>query len=387
MASTGRLPSFGDSPMPFNQSTTPELTVVLKGVQAARSLREALARDDVQRFLDPSLVGRAQRRLTDFLSIVRGLQFLSTESPSRVNSVLAQLVARAAPLEDTDASELLALADDRRGFLDVLTRRLAARSPFDQVTVDFVEACERSEAGIAAERLDDIVTSLIEGMAAGGARHIRLGTETANDQLLVRLSADITVAAEAIGQRRLALYGRTLEWLGGSIEREQDAPTTFLLRLPEMSNAADDLDVPPKRRLLEPVRIIRCDCLHRRPVLTQYPVTVVTVPGVAVMFVQRVRDLVRDRSRETRAKGHYIDAHLPFELSPRHIRPLRSVLLRQAGRSPRGPPREAQPELNAATSRGSSAPAGCLRRRTVWAGERLRQCARVQRRGRSFSLR
>jgi glyoxylase-like metal-dependent hydrolase (beta-lactamase superfamily II) len=221
----------------FNQSTTPELTVVLKGVQAARALQQALARDDVQQFIDPSLVGRAQRRLADFLSIVRGLQFLSAESPSRVNSVLAKLVARAAWREATDVSELLALADDRRSFIDVLTRRLAARSPLNQVTVNFLEGCERSDAGIAAERLDDIVTTLIEGMAAGGARHIRLGTETANDQLLVRLSADITVTAEAIGQRRLALYGRTLGWLGGSIEREQDAPTTFLLRLPEMSNA------------------------------------------------------------------------------------------------------------------------------------------------------
>jgi len=221
----------------FNQSTTPELTVVLKGVQAARALQQALARDDVQRFIDPSLLGRAQRRLTDFLSIVRGLQFLSAESPSRVNNVLAQLVARVAPHEDTDASEVLALADDRRSFLDVLTRRLAARSPFNQVAVDFVEGCRRSDAAIAAERLDDIVTSLIEGMAAGGARHIRLGTETAHDQLLVHLSADVTVAAEAIGQRRLALYGRTLGWLGGSIERERDAPTTFLLRLPELSEA------------------------------------------------------------------------------------------------------------------------------------------------------
>jgi hypothetical protein len=233
----GTLTEFRRFADAFNQSTTPELTVVLKGVQAARSLQEALARNDVQRFLDPSLVGRAQRRLTDFLSIVRGLQFLSAESPSRVNSVLAQLVARATAHEETDASELLALADDRRSFLDVLTRRLATRSPFNRVTVDFEKACKRSEAGIAAERLDDIVTSLIEGMAAGGARHIRLSTETANDQLLVRLSADITVAAEALGPRRLALYGRTLGWLGGSLEREQDAPTTFLLRLPELSAA------------------------------------------------------------------------------------------------------------------------------------------------------
>jgi glyoxylase-like metal-dependent hydrolase (beta-lactamase superfamily II) len=221
----------------FKQSATPELTVVLKGVQAARSLQQALASDDVQRLLDPSLVGRAQRRLTDFLSVVRGLQFLSAEPPSHVNSVLAQLVARVGSHEDTDASELLALADDRRSFLDMLTRRLAARSPASQVTVEFVEACQQSEAGIAAERLDDIVTSLVEGMAAAGARHIRLSTEAANDQVLVRLSADTTVAAEALGQRRLALYRRTLGWLGGSLEREQDAPTTFLLRLPELSQA------------------------------------------------------------------------------------------------------------------------------------------------------
>ena len=221
----------------FQHRTTPELTVVMKGVQAARSLQQALARDDVQRLLDPSLVGRARRRLADFLSIVRGQPFLDAESPSRVNSVLAHLVARAESHDETDAAELLALAGDRRRFLDVLTRRLAARSPFDQVTVDYVEACRQSEAGIAAERLDDIVTSLIEGMAAAGARHIRLGTEAVNHHLLVRLSADITVAAEALGQRRLALYRRTLGWLGASLECEQDAPTTFLLRLPELSQA------------------------------------------------------------------------------------------------------------------------------------------------------
>ena len=76
--------------------------------------------------------------------------------------------------------------------------------------------------------------AVAEGMAAAGARHIRLGTEAAKHQLLVRLSADVTVPGEALGLRRLALYRRTLGWLGGSLEREQDVPTTFLLRLPEL---------------------------------------------------------------------------------------------------------------------------------------------------------
>jgi len=54
--------------------------------------------------------------------------------------------------------------------------------------------------------------------------------------------------------------------------------------------------------------------------LTQYPVTVVPVPGgVAVMFVRGVPDLVKSRSQETRAEGHNVDAHLPLEFSPRHV--------------------------------------------------------------------
>ena len=220
----------------FNHSAIPELTVVLKGVQAARSLQQALANDDVQRLLDRSLVGRAERRLADFLSVVRGLQFLSAESPSCVNNVLSQLVARVGPQADADASELLALADDRRSFLDLLTRRLAAHSPFSQVSVDFTQTSQPSDAGIAGERLDDIVASLIEGMAAAGARHIRLSTEATNNHVMVRLSADRAVTAEAFGRGRLALYGRTLGWLGGSLEREQDEASTFLLRLPALNH-------------------------------------------------------------------------------------------------------------------------------------------------------
>jgi glyoxylase-like metal-dependent hydrolase (beta-lactamase superfamily II) len=221
----------------FNDSAVPELTVVLKGVQAARSLQQALANDDVQRILDRSLVGRAERRLTDFLSVVRGLQFLSAESPSSVNSVVRQLVARVGPQADVDVAEVLALADDQRSFLDVLTRRLAAHSPLSHVTMDVTVTPEPTDAGIAAERLDDIVTSLIEGMAAAGVTRIRLGTEATTDHVLLRLSADTNVSPEAFGRRRLALYERTLGWLGGSLEREQNDRSTFLLRLPALNQA------------------------------------------------------------------------------------------------------------------------------------------------------
>ena len=73
----------------FKTSTIPEWTVVLKGVQVAGSLQQVLSAEHVANS-GFSLVERAQRRLEDFLSLVRGLQFLQTEQPGAVNEIIAE---------------------------------------------------------------------------------------------------------------------------------------------------------------------------------------------------------------------------------------------------------------------------------------------------------
>ena len=85
----------------FNTSVIPEWTVVLKGVQVASSLQQVLSAEHVQQLLDllslPDVsrsMSDAQRRLDDFLSLVRGLQFLQTEQPAAVNELIAALVKR-----------------------------------------------------------------------------------------------------------------------------------------------------------------------------------------------------------------------------------------------------------------------------------------------------
>ncbi len=84
----------------FNTSAMPEWTVVLKGVQVARSLQNVLSAEHVRQLLDFSLVDRAQRRLEDFLNLVRGLQFLQTEQPGAVNEIIAELVKRTKETDD-----------------------------------------------------------------------------------------------------------------------------------------------------------------------------------------------------------------------------------------------------------------------------------------------
>ena len=217
----------------FNTSAVPELTVVLKGVQVAKSLQQVLSAERVRQILDPSLVGRAERRLADFLGIVRGLQFLDVEVPSAVNELIAQILQRTTSGHASAASAVLAALDDEAYFLEMLTRRLAAHSPLCDIEFEFVPTLQQSDANVGAERLDDILTNVLEGIAGSGVQHIRIATELATGEVVIRLSSRQPITAAALGDRRLELYNRTLGWLGGSLAcDQQDGSTAFVIRLP-----------------------------------------------------------------------------------------------------------------------------------------------------------
>ena len=221
----------------FNSSAMPEWTVVLKGVQVARSLQNVLSAEHVQQLLDFSLVERAQRRLEDFLSLVRGLQFLQTEQPRAVNEIIAELLKRTKEATTMGSTDLMESVDDEQLFLQALTRRLAAYSPLRDIQFDFAQAAQETKANIGAERLDDILTNLMEGMAGTGVKHISIATRVESGQVEIRLSSRERMDPAAFGKRRLDLYNRTLGWLGGSLECIQhEGNAAFIIKLPALES-------------------------------------------------------------------------------------------------------------------------------------------------------
>ena len=220
----------------FNTSAMPEWTVVLKGVQVARLLQSVLSAEHVRQLLDFSLVDRAQRRLEDFLSLVRGLQFLQTEQPGAVNEVIAELVKRTKETTMMESTDLMESLGDEPSFLQALTRRLAAYSPLRNIEFEFTPAAQETKANIGAGRLDDILTNLMEGMAGMGVKHINIATRVASGEVEIRLSSRERMDPAAFGKRRLNLYNRTLGWLGGNLECiEQDGSAEFTIRLPALA--------------------------------------------------------------------------------------------------------------------------------------------------------
>jgi glyoxylase-like metal-dependent hydrolase (beta-lactamase superfamily II) len=222
----------------FNADAAPELTLILKGVQVARSLQQILEKEQVTRLLGLTLIMRAQRRLEDFLSAVRGLQFLNAEKAGDVNELIAGILRREKPEPAADAAEFLAAADDDEMFVAALTRRLAAHSPARAIAFEFMPSVGPAFANVGLERLDDILTSLIEGIAGTGVRNVRIATFQDARDVIIRISMPRGFAAAALSDRRFALYHRTLSWLGADLERREDEQAAaFVIRLPALGAA------------------------------------------------------------------------------------------------------------------------------------------------------
>ena len=222
----------------FNASALPEWTVVLKGVQVARSLQQVLSAEHVQQLLDRSLVDRAQRRLEDFLSVVRGLQFLQTEQPGAVNELIAELLRRTKEATLMKPADLMEALDDDESFLQALTRRLAAHSLLRDIEFEFVPATQEAFGNIGAERLGDILSNLMEGMAGIGVKHMSIATRVASGHVEILLSGRERIDPAAFGRRRLDLYNRTLGWLSGSLECIQyKGNAAFIIQLPALVSA------------------------------------------------------------------------------------------------------------------------------------------------------
>ena len=220
----------------FNTSTMPEWTVVLKGVQVARSLQKVLSVEQVQQLLDVSLVNRAQRRLDDFVNVVRGLQFLQMEEPGPVNKLIAELLRRVKEATVMKSTDLMEAVDDDQAFLQALTRRLG-HSPLQDIEFEFAPATQETNANIGAERLDDILSSLMEGMAGIGVKHISIATRVESGHVEIRISSRERMDPVVFDRRRLDLHNRTLGWLGGSLECSQQAGNAqFIIRLPALQS-------------------------------------------------------------------------------------------------------------------------------------------------------
>lgn len=217
----------------FRAAGQPTLTLIMKGVQTARSIERIFDAPKLHALLDQTLIRRASRLLSDYVALARGMRFSGAEPTLDVGELLGQVVD-GLDIGKLDGDAFIESSNDAGAYLQGLVARLAFPPAFRNVRVRYAPRVREVAVAMSPDRLGDMVMTLLESIAAAGAGEIVVRCDETPDRIAIHLSGGVVI--EALAPRRVDLSRRVLAPLGGSLrhlrsDRDGDA---FAIELPKL---------------------------------------------------------------------------------------------------------------------------------------------------------
>ena len=209
-----------------------DVHLALKAGQVSAKLERVYRKERLDLIIDPYLVRRAARLLSDYTTTLRGYR-------KSVNLEVFDPVATLAPFIEqvTGASgsddELLALSDDAEAYMLAFVTRLTRVPLFPDDSVVFEAAGEQCRTRADIDRLTDQVAEILEDLAAADYRgvHVRVGKE--GNEVAVTIQAGKTGNELTIPERDLGYLKVECRIAGGSLTASQEGPIyTIRIALP-----------------------------------------------------------------------------------------------------------------------------------------------------------
>ena len=153
------------------------ILVAHKAVGVIERLQTAFDREGLGLLLDPSLLRRAERLLSDYQLLVRGFEPVREWQVENLQDVLTTGLAAHQHPPETLADCYRAVTEDT-DFDTWLLGRIARRPLLGAVQVDLVKLPSAPSVVMDRERFQDLLTTLIEHLVGTGSKDLRLHTQT-----------------------------------------------------------------------------------------------------------------------------------------------------------------------------------------------------------------
>jgi glyoxylase-like metal-dependent hydrolase (beta-lactamase superfamily II) len=193
------------------------MTIALKGGQVIGKLRRSFDRDELARIIDPALVGRAERLLDDYTTMLRGFDPARDTAIHDLRDLLRTCIA-GHTLRSCSDEQLLGSADDGEAFGRLLLARIGMPPLLGDVAVDLDLGTEPLPVLADGDRVLDLVTYLIEDLVGTGARAIAVRAGRDREGAVAAISGVCCAAPSAGGGTpRRFLYG-LCDRAGGALD-------------------------------------------------------------------------------------------------------------------------------------------------------------------------
>ena len=199
--------------------------LALKAGQVIGKLERSFRKEDLSHIIEPSLVHRAERLLSDYTTMFRGFappkEITATDLPSLIEALVAGLSIPACSDDDVMSS-----ADDDAAFAQILLARIGTKPLLDDVGFTMHGVPGPVPVAIDRDHFNDLLTYILEDLVGTGSDQIGMAVELTEPTVTITVSGNASASGTQGSQKNRRFLSGLCERAGGALSWNQDEAGT-----------------------------------------------------------------------------------------------------------------------------------------------------------------
>jgi glyoxylase-like metal-dependent hydrolase (beta-lactamase superfamily II) len=211
------LNAFADFAEEHHQVRQVPIHLALKAAQVIRKLERSFRKDELSRIIDPTLVRRAGRLLSDYTTMMRGFNPPGVLSECDIIALVEALVTGLSVSACSD-EEVFDSADDDAAFAQILLARIGTRPLLEDVAFSMEPMQGPLMASIDRDHFTDLLTYILEDLVGTGADHITITEQRDGRNIVLTVSGTAGLLLTAAERKTFRFLRGLCNRAGGSLE-------------------------------------------------------------------------------------------------------------------------------------------------------------------------
>lgn len=212
--------------------------LALKAGQVIGKLERSIKKEELSRIIDPTLVSRAERLLSDYTTMLRGFSPPAERLEWPVVPLI-EAVSTGCSVPSCSDEEILSSSDDEEVFLRFLLARIGARPLLEEVTF----ALEAPDKALCAvfdrDHISDLVTYILEDLVGTGSRQVTIQAGQDRQGVIINIAGNVNYGTAAGPKKTRRFLSGLAVRAGGTLAYQEDAGMRrFLIRLGPANSGA-----------------------------------------------------------------------------------------------------------------------------------------------------
>jgi glyoxylase-like metal-dependent hydrolase (beta-lactamase superfamily II) len=195
--------------------------MALKAGQVMARLERSFKKEELMHIIDPMLVERAGRLLSDYTVMLRGFNPPSELSECALVPMIEAIVTGLSVPSCSD-EDLLSSADDDAAFIQVLLSRIGTRPLLEDMAFSFDTEDRSLPVSVDRDHFTDLVTYILEDLVGTGSDRIAMTVRREDRRALVTVSGNCTTGSRATISRKMSFLSGLCERAGGALSCTED---------------------------------------------------------------------------------------------------------------------------------------------------------------------